>query len=120
MAISFGTCAVTTVTAFGLKADYNTPEFWAEYRAAIEGAAPVTTTAAKPRPHSLAWALEKYRGHSAWTRELKPATRRQRGEYLSALLSRRLDLNRCPRSIRRRSKPDANAAPIIRIQRTIS
>jgi integrase len=70
-----------------LKAVYNSAEFWAEYRAAIEGAAPVTTTPAKPKPHTLAWALEKYRGHSAWTKGLKPATRRQRENIYRAVVA---------------------------------
>lgn len=61
-----------------LRAAYDTPAFWAEYRAAIE-------TAAKPRAapsaKSLAAAIERYRKSSDWTR-LAAATRKQRGAFL--------------------------------------
>jgi len=57
-------------TAFG------TNEFWAEYRAALEGA-PGGPARAWTRPQTLAWGLERYRGSSPWA-ALKPATRRQR------------------------------------------
>ncbi|MGA7452479.1 MAG: tyrosine-type recombinase/integrase [Rhodoplanes sp.] len=57
-----------------LRAEYDTPEFWAEYRAALEGV-PATAKAAKA--HTLAWGLERYRNGSAWA-GLANATRRQR------------------------------------------
>jgi integrase len=46
----------------------------AEYRAAIEGAPAAPTTSAKP--HTLEWALDRYRDSSAWA-ALSNATRRQ-------------------------------------------
>jgi integrase len=58
-----------------IRARYDTTEFWAEYRAALEGAQP---TARKTRTlaNSLAWALERYRASPAWA-ALSNATRRQ-------------------------------------------
>ena len=57
-----------------LRAEYGAPEFWAEYLSALEGASPAAGTA---KPHTLAWALERYRNSSAWA-ALSNATRRQR------------------------------------------
>lgn len=58
-----------------LRAAYDTPEFWTEYRAAVEGRpAPVR---AGPSTGTLAWALDRYRASSAWA-QLANATRRQR------------------------------------------
>ena len=57
-----------------LKAEYGSEAFWAEYRAAIEGA-PLPSKAVKA--HTLAWAIERYRSSSAWA-SLSNATRRQR------------------------------------------
>jgi len=64
-----------------LRAEYGTPEFWAEYRAALEGAAP---SKGRARPHTFAWALERYRTNSAWT-GLAAATRRQRENIFRAV-----------------------------------
>lgn len=57
-----------------LTAEYDTPAFWAEYRAALEGAAP----AAKARAGrgTLRWAIDRYRASSTWA-ALSHATRRQ-------------------------------------------
>ena len=57
-----------------IRAEYDTPEFWAEYRAALEGVPPTSKTA---KAHTLAWGLERYRNSSAWA-GLANATRRQR------------------------------------------
>src|SRR6266545_840255 len=57
-----------------LKAEYDSAEFWTEYRVALEGA-PKSSKA--PKPNTLAWALERYRNSSAWA-GLSNATRRQR------------------------------------------
>jgi integrase len=57
-----------------LNAQYGSEAFWAEYRAALEAGSPATGTA---KPHTLAWALERYRNSSAWA-ALSNATRRQR------------------------------------------
>lgn len=66
-----------------IKADYDTKEFWAEYREAMAGAAPTRTRSA-PRISSLGWAIEKYRRSSKWA-ELAPATRKQRENILKAV-----------------------------------
>jgi len=61
-----------------IRAPFGTPEFDAEYQAALE---------AKPRPHkagaeagSLAWLIERYRETTAWT-DLSLATRRNRENH---------------------------------------
>jgi hypothetical protein len=58
-----------------LRADYGTPEFKAEYQAALAG----TPRAAKggAQQGTLAWLIERYRETAAW-RDLSLATRRQR------------------------------------------
>ena len=58
-----------------LRADFGTPEFAAEYQAAIRGVpVPKTGTAA---PGTLAWLIARYRETGAWL-SLSNATRRQR------------------------------------------
>src|SRR5262249_2761476 len=47
-----------------IRAEYDSPEFWTEYRTAIEGTPQQKKAAAKA--HTLAWALELYRYSSAW------------------------------------------------------
>lgn len=58
-----------------LREAYDTPAFWAEYRAAIEGKP--QQRSAGPETGTLAWALARYRASSTWA-ALSPATRRQR------------------------------------------
>jgi hypothetical protein len=81
-----------------IKADYDTPEFWSEYNAALAGA-PLPSKA--PKAHTLAWALDQYRNSSAWSR-LSIATRRQRENIFRAV----------------RSKPVVSGARIHRMRRT--
>jgi integrase len=57
-----------------LRAEFGSPDFWAQYRDALEGA-PLPTKAAKA--NTLACALERYRQSSSWA-ALSNATRRQR------------------------------------------
>jgi integrase len=59
-----------------IRAAFATDEFWAEYRAALEGA-PGGPGRAKAKPQTLAWGLERYRRSPAWA-ALATATRRQR------------------------------------------
>jgi integrase len=66
-----------------LRSEFGTPEFQAEYRAALEG---------KPAAHksaaaigSVAWLVERYRETTAWT-TLSMATRRQRENILARVL----------------------------------
>lgn len=65
-----------------LTAEYDSPEFWAQYRAAIEGAAPEKKG---PKVGSLRWAVDRYRASSAWAR-LSVATRRQRENIFRQVL----------------------------------
>lgn len=60
-----------------LRAAYDTPEFWAEYRAALEGQAPAAKHRSAAKAGSLAWLIERYRETAAWT-SLSLGTRRQR------------------------------------------
>lgn len=53
---------------------YDSPEFWAAYRAALELPPVPETKSAKP--HTLEWSLDRYRDSSAWA-ALSNATRRQ-------------------------------------------
>lgn len=57
-----------------LRAAYDTPEFWEQYRAALAGAA---TADGGPKKGTLRWAIDRYRASSAWA-ALAPATRRAR------------------------------------------
>ena len=67
-----------------LRATYGTPEFYAEYRAALEGR-PVERKG-KAAVGSLGWLLDRYRETTAWT-GLSPATRRQRENIIRGALA---------------------------------
>jgi integrase len=60
-----------------IRAAYGTPEFQAEYEAAIRGIESGDTDAAKAKSGTLAWAVKLYQNSSAWL-ALSAATRRQR------------------------------------------
>ena len=57
-----------------IRADFGTPDFEAEYQAALAGAPLRTKTSTEG---TLAWLIERYRETTAWSR-LSAATRRQR------------------------------------------
>jgi len=65
-----------------IRADFGTPEFNAEYQAAITGR-PLAATA-KFNAKTLGWLIEQYRGSAAWAK-LSSATRRQRECILRAI-----------------------------------
>ncbi|WP_029004759.1 tyrosine-type recombinase/integrase [Azorhizobium doebereinerae] len=65
-----------------LTADYDSEEFWAQYRAALEGAAMPTAAAKKG---TLRWAMDRYRAGSAWG-ALSAATRRSRENIILQIL----------------------------------
>lgn len=65
-----------------LRAEYGSNEFWAEYRAAIEGAPKPSKNA---KANTLAWGLDRYRSSSAWS-ALSNATRRQRENIFRAVI----------------------------------
>jgi integrase len=66
-----------------IKAEYGSEDFWAQYRAAVEGA-PAPSKGNKP--HTLAWAIDQYRASSAWA-ALANATRRQRENIYRAVIA---------------------------------
>jgi integrase len=66
-----------------IKAEYGSEAFWAEYRAALEGA-PLPSKTAKA--HTLAWALARYRNSSAWA-GMSTATRKQRENIYRAVIT---------------------------------
>lgn len=65
-----------------LKTEFGTPEFNAEYRAAVDRA-PIRETA--PATSSLGWLVARYRETAAWT-DLSTATRRQRDNIFKHVL----------------------------------
>ncbi len=65
-----------------IKAVYDTPEFWAQYRAALEG---VSAVAKPPKTSSLKWAFDRYRNSSAWA-ALSPSTRRARENIIRQVI----------------------------------
>jgi integrase len=66
-----------------IRADFGTPEFDAEYRAAVSGA-PVAKKAT-PLQSSLQWLLARYRETTAWS-NLSEATRRQRDSIFKGVI----------------------------------
>lgn len=65
-----------------IKGGYGSEEFWAEYRAALEGA-PKPSKGTKA--NTLAWAVDRYRNSSSWG-SLSNATRRQRENIYRATM----------------------------------
>lgn len=57
-----------------LSAEYDSPDFWTQYRAALEGVTPERNT---PKAKTLEWGLDRYRHSSAWA-GLDNSTRRAR------------------------------------------
>lgn len=69
-----------------LREEYDSPKFWEEYHAAIDGK-PRATTVPPTKSASLKWLIERYKDSSAW-RELSPATRRQRENIFAGVLAK--------------------------------
>jgi integrase len=65
-----------------IRADYGTPEFDSEYRAALSGA---PARKAAPSSNSLEWLLTRYRETTAWT-DLSAATRRRRDNIFTGVI----------------------------------
>jgi integrase len=65
-----------------IRAEYGTPEFDAEYQAALAGVPRAKNTTAVG---SLAWLIERYRETTAWT-DLSMATRRNRENHFKRVL----------------------------------
>jgi hypothetical protein len=65
-----------------LRAEYGTPEFEAEFQAAMSGAPkPTPSKKADQQTGTLAWLIARYRETAVWQQELSAATRRQRTTY---------------------------------------
>jgi hypothetical protein len=69
-----------------LQAQYGTPEFEAEYRAALSGKS-LDGRRSRPESGSLAWLWDQYRQTSAWTQKLKPATRKMHERIMTQVLA---------------------------------
>ncbi len=68
-----------------IRTPFGSPEFGEEYRAAVEGRAPIAPTRSSATD-SLVWLVARYRGSSAWS-DLSPATRRQRENIFKHVLA---------------------------------
>lgn len=69
-----------------LRAAYGSPEFEAEYLAAIAGKR-MDGTRCKAQSGSLQWLWDQYRQTGAWTNKLKPSTRRQHENVMRPVLA---------------------------------
>ena len=69
-----------------LRGQFDTPEFWDEYRAALKGETRPERGKAAARG-TLRWAIDLYRTRSAWT-NLAAATRRQRENVFRAVVEK--------------------------------
>ena len=68
-----------------IRAEFGTPEFDAEYQAAISGSKHLQKKPTAGSPGTLAWLIARYRETSAWA-ELSTATRRQRDNIFQQVL----------------------------------
>jgi integrase len=68
-----------------IRAQYGTPDFEAEYQAAISGTRHRRETTTSATPGTLAWLIARYRDTSTWS-ELSTATRRQRENIFQQVL----------------------------------
>ena len=69
-----------------LEAAYGTPEFEAEYHAAIQGKKQTQRPRARTQEGSLAWLIARYQGSSAWA-SLSRATQRQRANFFKHVIA---------------------------------
>lgn len=74
-----------------LRAEFGTPEFDAEYQAAIAGESVATHRASKTAAGSVAWLWARYRETGSWT-NLKHTTRRQRENIMARVIANVGDL----------------------------
>jgi hypothetical protein len=61
-----------------LRAEYGTPEFEAEFQAALTGETKPEPQCDDRKPGTVAWLIARYRETTVWQQELSAATRRQR------------------------------------------
>jgi integrase len=69
-----------------LRAPYGSPEFNEKYHAAIAGK-PLDGRRNKPESGSLNWLWDRYRETGAWTKKLKPSTRRLHENIMKHVLA---------------------------------
>ncbi len=69
-----------------LRAEFGTPEFTAQYQAAIAGESPATQRRPQAATGTVRWLWERFRETGAWT-QLKAPTRRQRENLMSRVLA---------------------------------
>lgn len=68
-----------------LREEYDSPEFWTAYQAALSGSVPVYKgPGAGKTPQTLAWAIDLYRHSPEW-KNLAQETRRRRGYILQTI-----------------------------------
>lgn len=68
-----------------IRADFGTPEFDAEYRAALAGEPPARKT--RGAAGTLEWLIDRYRASAAWA-ALKPSTKRQRDNIFAGVVAK--------------------------------
>jgi hypothetical protein len=61
-----------------LRAEYGTPEFEAEFQAALHGGTKPEPQRDDRKPGTVAWLIARYRETTVWQQDLSAATRRQR------------------------------------------
>jgi hypothetical protein len=70
-----------------IRAAFGTPEFDAEYQAALARTRETRPAAASGRAGSLQWLVDQYRDTAKWQRHLSQATRRQRNYIFEQVLA---------------------------------
>jgi integrase len=75
-----------------LHAPYGTPEFEAEFQAAIAGIPKPLARASEPKAGTLAWLIARYRETAVWQQNLSAATRRQRDNIFLHVIANAGDL----------------------------
>jgi site-specific recombinase XerD len=105
-----------------LRAKYGTPEFDAEYQAALTST-PQSSQKGAPAVETLAWLVERYRDSSEWTK-LSVATRRQREHFLKQAIETAgnkpvgaITTTAIKAGIERRSKTPAQARHFLEVMR---
>lgn len=75
-----------------LWAPYGTPEFEAEFQAALSSTPPPLQKSNEPKAGTVAWLIARYRETAVWQQELSAATRRQRDNIFLHVIAKAGDL----------------------------
>ncbi|MDR7037415.1 integrase [Methylobacterium sp. BE186] len=62
-----------------MREPYDSPEFWRDYRLALEGK--LEAKGQGPAPGTLSWLIARYVESAEWANNIKPATRKQRHAF---------------------------------------